>query len=79
MLPPVEESVLQSNPEFAALYNTLTSAILNPDGTTKDDQSRPARERDAVRNVWCISTLLGAPFDGADADVLDHRNLMPIV
>ncbi|ROV88198.1 hypothetical protein VPNG_10321 [Cytospora leucostoma] len=49
MFPPVEESVLQSNPEFAALYSTLTSAILNPDGTTKDEQSRAARERHAVR------------------------------
>lgn len=55
MLPPVEESVLQSNPEFAALYSTVTTAILNPDGTTKDDQGRPARERDAVRKVWDIS------------------------
>lgn len=52
MLPPVEESVLQNNPEFAALYSTLTTAILNPDGTTKDDQSRAARERDAVRKVF---------------------------
>lgn len=51
MFPPVEESVLQSNPEFAALYRTLTSAILNPDGTTKDEQSRAARERHAVRKV----------------------------
>ncbi|KAJ4422055.1 hypothetical protein N0V82_003351 [Gnomoniopsis sp. IMI 355080] len=49
MLPPVEETVLKSNPDFAALYNTLTTAILNSDGTTKDDQSRAARERDAVR------------------------------
>ena len=51
MFPPVEESVLQSNPQFAALYGTLTSAILNSDGTTKHDQSRAARERDAVRKV----------------------------
>lgn len=49
MLPPVEDSILQNNPQFAALYGTLTSAILNPDGTTKDGQSRAARERDAVR------------------------------
>ncbi|KUI73614.1 hypothetical protein VM1G_09211 [Cytospora mali] len=49
MFPLVEDSVLQNNPQFAALYGTLTSAILNPDGTTKDDQSRAVRERDAVR------------------------------
>lgn len=51
MLPPVEEVVLQNNPEFAALYSTLSTAILNPDGTTKDDKSHVARERDAVRQV----------------------------
>lgn len=51
MLLPVEDAVLQDNPEFAALYNTLTIAILNPDGTTKDDQSRAAKERNAVRKA----------------------------
>lgn len=51
MLPPVEEAVLQNNPEFAALYSTLTTAVLNPDGTTKDDKSNTARQRDAVREV----------------------------
>lgn len=49
MLPPVEESVLQNNPEFAVLYNTLTTAILNPDGTTKKDPA--AKEREAIRKV----------------------------
>lgn len=49
MLPPVEEAVLQSNPEFAALYSTLSTVILNPDGTTKNDPS--AKERQAVRKV----------------------------
>jgi len=51
MLPPVEEAVLQNNPDFAALYSTLTTAVLNPDGTTKDDKSIIARQRDAVREV----------------------------
>lgn len=58
MLPPVEEAVLQNNPEFAVLYSTLTSAILNPDGTTKDDKSHVARERDAVRKVHSNLTQL---------------------
>lgn len=53
MIPPVEETVLKSNPEFAALYNTLTTAIINSDGTTKDDQSKAARERDVVRKAGC--------------------------
>lgn len=51
MLPPIEQGVLQNNPDFAALYSTLTTAVLNPDGTTKDDHSRAARERDAVRKA----------------------------
>jgi hypothetical protein len=51
LFPPVEEAVLQNNPDFAALYSTLTTAVLNPDGTTKDDKSIIARQRDAVREV----------------------------
>ncbi|KAK3343518.1 hypothetical protein B0T25DRAFT_464082 [Lasiosphaeria hispida] len=47
MLPPVEDSVLQSNPDFAALYKTLTTAVLNPDGSTKNDPA--TKERNAVR------------------------------
>lgn len=60
MLPPVEEAVLQNNPEFAALYSTLTTAVLNPDGTTKDDKSNIARQRDAVREVHSIQTRLSS-------------------
>ncbi|KAF3765984.1 hypothetical protein M406DRAFT_38081 [Cryphonectria parasitica EP155] len=56
MLPPVEESVLKSNPEFAALHSTLTTAILNSDGTTKDDQSRAAREREAELDVYRLKS-----------------------
>lgn len=57
MLPPAEGSVLDKNPEFAALYSTLTTAILNHDGTTKDEQSRAARERDAVHKVQYTFSL----------------------
>jgi hypothetical protein len=49
MLPPIEEAVLQNNPEFAALYNTLTTVILNPNGSTKNDPA--TKEREAVREV----------------------------
>lgn len=49
MLPPIEESILQNNPDFAALYSTLTTVILNPDGSTKNDPA--AKERKAVREV----------------------------
>ncbi|KAL2753416.1 hypothetical protein ACRALDRAFT_1072091 [Sodiomyces alcalophilus JCM 7366] len=47
MLPPVDESVLQNNPQFASLYHTLTTSILNPDGSTKNDALQ--KEREAVR------------------------------
>ncbi|KAK0613681.1 hypothetical protein B0T14DRAFT_485500 [Immersiella caudata] len=47
MLPPVEDAVLQHNPDFAALYKTLTTALLNPDGSTKHDPT--SKERNAVR------------------------------
>ncbi|KAF5007323.1 hypothetical protein FDECE_6333 [Fusarium decemcellulare] len=47
MFPPVEDSVLKNNPDFANLYNKLTNVILNPDGSTKEDPA--AKERAAVR------------------------------
>lgn len=49
MLPPVEDAVLQNNPDFAALYTTLTTVILNPDASTKNDPA--AKERNAAREV----------------------------
>ncbi|KAK2069876.1 hypothetical protein P8C59_004420 [Phyllachora maydis] len=47
MLPPIEDSVLQNNPAFAALHTTLTTVILNPDASTKNEPG--AKEREAVR------------------------------
>ncbi|KAI1419437.1 hypothetical protein F5Y12DRAFT_249289 [Xylaria sp. FL1777] len=47
MLPPVDDSVLANNPRFEKLYNTITTSILNPDGSTKIDPS--TKQRDAVR------------------------------
>ncbi|TAQ89148.1 hypothetical protein B7494_g2558 [Chlorociboria aeruginascens] len=46
MLPLIEDSVLQSNPKFAALHSTLTKNILNPSGSTKNDPAQ--KERDAI-------------------------------
>lgn len=67
MLPPLEEAVLKNNPDFAALYSTLSTAILNPDGTTKDDKSHVARERGAVREVHSsqprLSSIVCADVD----------------
>ncbi len=50
MLPPVEDAVLQSNPEFATLYHTLTTAILKPNGSTKGGHS--AKEREAIHEAY---------------------------
>ncbi|KAH8885029.1 hypothetical protein GQ53DRAFT_729933 [Thozetella sp. PMI_491] len=47
MVPPVEEAVLKNNPEFENLYRTLTTVILNPDGSTKNEHR--GKERNAVR------------------------------
>ncbi len=49
MLPPVEDAVLRNNPDFAALYTTLTTVILNPDGSTKAGAA--AKERAAIKAV----------------------------
>ncbi|KAL6854988.1 hypothetical protein ACO1O0_006124 [Amphichorda felina] len=45
MFPPVDDSVLRNNPDFANLYNKLTNVILNPDGSTKDDPAAKERKR----------------------------------
>ncbi|OTA04612.1 hypothetical protein A9Z42_0051910 [Trichoderma parareesei] len=39
--------MLQSNPDFAKLYRVITTAILNPDGSTKEDAE--AKDRAAVQ------------------------------
>lgn len=49
MFPPVEDSVLQNNPDFANLYKKLTNVVLNPDGSTQNDPR--AKERASVREV----------------------------
>lgn len=60
MLPPIDDAVLQNNPEFATLYNTLTTAVLNDDGSTINDPS--SKERDATREVRGLDTFFFAPF-----------------
>jgi hypothetical protein len=49
MLPPIEDSVLQSNPKFAALHATLANNILNPNGSTKNHHAQ--KELEAVTEV----------------------------
>lgn len=49
MLPPVNDTVLRDNPEFASLYRSLTGDILHQNGSTKNDPT--AKQRNAVRQV----------------------------
>ena len=52
MLPPIDSSVLENNPQFANLYKGLTELLLNEDGSTKLPPENPvARERKAVTDV----------------------------
>ncbi|SZF02260.1 unnamed protein product [Blumeria hordei] len=46
MLPPVEDTILVENPNFATLYTSLQSEFLCPDGTTKFHAAQ--KERKAV-------------------------------
>ncbi|KAH7407349.1 hypothetical protein BKA64DRAFT_705757 [Cadophora sp. MPI-SDFR-AT-0126] len=58
MLPPIEDSILQSNPRFAALHSTLAKQILNPNGSTKVHPAQ--KERDAVTEALQASRLRSA-------------------
>ncbi|TVY22219.1 Uncharacterized protein LHYA1_G009082, partial [Lachnellula hyalina] len=51
MLPPINDSILQSNPQFAALHTQLTTNIFNPNGSTKHHPAQ--KERDAVSSHEC--------------------------
>ncbi|CCC07609.1 unnamed protein product [Sordaria macrospora k-hell] len=49
MLPPIDNSVLENNPQFANLYKGLTELLLNGDGSTKlPPQNSVAQERKSV-------------------------------
>lgn len=52
MLPPIDDSLLQANPNFALLYKRLTATLLNPDASTNDADSPEAKQRDAVHKVF---------------------------
>ncbi|RMJ10044.1 hypothetical protein CDV36_010337 [Fusarium kuroshium] len=56
--PPVDDAVLQNNPDFSNLYNKLTNVILNPDGSTKEDPA--AKERAVVREELDRRRLISA-------------------
>lgn len=49
MIPPFDHLVLQANPDFARLYDSLTNDVLTLDGSTKNDPG--AKQRDETRLV----------------------------
>ncbi|KAH0556768.1 hypothetical protein GP486_005445 [Trichoglossum hirsutum] len=51
MLPPVDSSVLRSNPQFEQLYNHLTASLLNPDGSTKVKPSQKSQDNALRENL----------------------------
>ncbi|KAG5982982.1 hypothetical protein E4U55_001034 [Claviceps digitariae] len=64
MLPPVDEQTIRDNPGFAKLYQMLLEKALNPDGSTKHDDS--TAERDAVHQE-----LHRARINHAEAHLLE--------
>lgn len=48
MLPPVPEETLSANPLFKALYEDLTTKILNPEDLTSRSSSRDHHVLDQV-------------------------------
>ncbi|KAF2639138.1 hypothetical protein P280DRAFT_54665 [Massarina eburnea CBS 473.64] len=55
MLPPVDPSVLQRNPNFEVLYKDLCTRKLNPDGSTRD--AKKQRIHDEIRRDLQSSLL----------------------
>ncbi|OAX81225.1 hypothetical protein ACJ72_04427 [Emergomyces africanus] len=43
MIPPCDPAILSSNPQFKALHQQLTTAILHPDGSTRAHGADPSR------------------------------------
>lgn len=44
MIPPCDPAILDSNPQFKKLYQDLTTSLLNPDGSTRANDTHPARK-----------------------------------
>jgi hypothetical protein len=65
MFPPVEEAVFQNNPKFAALHKTLTTRVLNPDGSSKNSY---AAEREAAAEVSNLLGFMPAQYRTYEAD-----------
>ncbi|KAH8599336.1 hypothetical protein B0O99DRAFT_649922 [Bisporella sp. PMI_857] len=55
MLPPIDDSVLESNPKFASFHKVLEGALLNPNGSTKHPSTQ--KERAAVAEALKTARL----------------------
>lgn len=53
MLPPIDPTVLQRNPNFEILYKDLCTRKLNPNGSTRDTKKQ--RVHDEIRKVMILS------------------------
>ncbi|KAI9038917.1 uncharacterized protein KD926_010131 [Aspergillus affinis] len=44
MIPPCDPAILESNPQFKRLHQHLTTTLLHPDGSTRTNDTQPARK-----------------------------------
>lgn len=44
MIPPCDPDILENNPQFRKLYQQLTTAVLNADGSTRANDEQPDRK-----------------------------------
>ncbi|EEH07208.1 diphthamide biosynthesis protein [Histoplasma capsulatum G186AR] len=58
MISPCDPAILSNNPQFKALHQQLTTAILNPDGSTRANATDPSRRAvQALRNLVSVIVL----------------------
>ncbi|KAK4124667.1 hypothetical protein N657DRAFT_680608 [Parathielavia appendiculata] len=79
MLPLVDDTVLQNNPDFAALYSKLTTSILNADGSTKNhpaakERSRVTEELNEYRLKAAKEHLLADAISDANPHLLQTKH-----
>ncbi|KAK3990793.1 hypothetical protein QBC44DRAFT_324747 [Cladorrhinum sp. PSN332] len=82
MIPPVDDSVLRNNPQFAELYTTLTTVILNPDGSTRKDPAAKKRavvrkQLDEYRLQTAKETILINAISTADPKPIESKPAAP--
>ncbi|KAL4792122.1 hypothetical protein BDV19DRAFT_280689 [Aspergillus venezuelensis] len=89
MLPPCDPTILANNPQFKRLYQSLTTTILKPDGSTRANDAQPARKeilselRDcqtrSVKKQIKVQTLRQLAFDPDNELPDDCREPLAVV